>query len=373
MQKLLAKCRRLVGHFKHSALATNGLEEKQKALGFKQPLHLIQEVATRWNSTFHMLQRLALLKQPIRLYLEDSMSERERASFDLTDVQWTMVKCVLNLLEAVDGVTTTLSGEKYSTLSWCLPLLFGLRDMAKFDEHDCMILVSIKKELTRQLNQRYQLENLSMDSAPVLAAALDPRFHKLSFLTDDERSQVHEILVQKASRELACSESSDKSLDAPPVKKKNISVLDRLLGEDIDTSSSSSVEQEVTRYFQQQPIKRKDDPFVWWHGNASYFPHLADLARHYLAIPATSTPSERVFSVAGIVVDKRRCALTAEMINALVFLHKNSSLLNLTSGTPLRRQPPLILQTQAPVDGDDNDSDSDDEVVCTSVDDCNDE
>ena len=83
-----------MGHFKHSALATNGLEEKQKALGFKQPLHLIQEVATRWNSTFHMLQRLALLKQPIRLYLEDSMSERERASFDLTDVQWTMVEVV---------------------------------------------------------------------------------------------------------------------------------------------------------------------------------------------------------------------------------------------------------------------------------------
>ena len=76
MQKLLAKCRRLVGHFKHSALATNGLEEKQKALGFKQPLHLIQEVAT--DGTVHMLQRG--LKQPVRLYLEDSMSERERAS-----------------------------------------------------------------------------------------------------------------------------------------------------------------------------------------------------------------------------------------------------------------------------------------------------
>jgi len=41
MQKLLAKCRRLVGHFKHSALATNGLEEKQKALGFKPTLHLV--------------------------------------------------------------------------------------------------------------------------------------------------------------------------------------------------------------------------------------------------------------------------------------------------------------------------------------------
>ena len=56
---------------------------------------------------------------------------------------------VLNLLEDVDGVTTTLSGEKYSTLSWCLPLLFGLRDMAKFDEHDCMILVRHQERIDK--------------------------------------------------------------------------------------------------------------------------------------------------------------------------------------------------------------------------------
>jgi len=83
---------------------------------------------------------------------------------------------VLNLLEAVDGVTTALSGEKYSTLSWCLPLLFGLRDAAKCDENDCMILVGIKK-LTNQLNERFHLDELEMDSPPVLAAALDPSCH----------------------------------------------------------------------------------------------------------------------------------------------------------------------------------------------------
>ena len=78
MQRLLAKCRYLVGHFKHSALATKGLIKKQKTLGFKKPLRVVQEVATRWNSTFYVMQRLVQLKQPIRLYLEDAMTEEER-------------------------------------------------------------------------------------------------------------------------------------------------------------------------------------------------------------------------------------------------------------------------------------------------------
>ena len=72
MQRLLAKCRHLVGHFKHSALATVSLMKKQKTLGFTK---MLQEVLTSWNSTFYMLQRLVLLKQPIRLYLEDTMTE----------------------------------------------------------------------------------------------------------------------------------------------------------------------------------------------------------------------------------------------------------------------------------------------------------
>ena len=78
--------------------------------------------------------------------------------------------------------------------------------------------------------------------------------------------------------------------------------------------------------------------------NGSRFSHLEPLARRYLAIPATSTPSERVFSVAGIVVDKRRSALTPEMIDALVFLNKNSFPLGLTDRCPTIPKPDLILE-----------------------------
>jgi len=188
----------------------------------------------------------------------------------------------------------------------------------------------------------------------VLAAALDPRFRKLSFLSNAEHSEVHEILVEKASSgDCSCSDTSD----MPTIKNKKLSVLDRLLGEDVDKDKSSNVTEEVALYLQEHPIKRSEDPFACWHGNASRFPHLAVVACCYLAIPATSTPSERVFSVAGIVVDKRHCALTADMINALVFLHKNSSLLGLTNEVPVLPQPKLILQAQDTEDSDDCDDD----------------
>lgn len=62
-----------------------------------------------------------------------------------------------------------------------------------------------------------------------------------------------------------------------------------------------------------------------------------------MTIPATSTPSERVFSVAGIVVDKRRYAFTVEIINALVGVLEQKQL-SLQPGNELPEQsePKLI-------------------------------
>ena len=45
---------KLVGHFKHSALATNALTKRQEQMNITKK-KLIQHCSTRWNSTFHML------------------------------------------------------------------------------------------------------------------------------------------------------------------------------------------------------------------------------------------------------------------------------------------------------------------------------
>ena len=65
------------------------------------------------------------------------------------------------------------------------------------------------------------------------------------------------------------------------------------------------------------------NPLIWWRDNEKYFPRLSQLARKYLYVPATSVPSERVFSVAEHVVNEKRSSLLPENVNMLVFFCAN--------------------------------------------------
>ena len=74
IQKLLTRARKLVGHFHHSALATEALYSHQLAQSNdkgststteQKAVKVTQDVSTRWNSIFYMLQQLVRLKLPV--------------------------------------------------------------------------------------------------------------------------------------------------------------------------------------------------------------------------------------------------------------------------------------------------------------------
>ena len=76
-------------------------------------------------------------------------------------------------------------------------------------------------------------------------------------------------------------------------------------------SVNSLVEQEVARYLASN--RHADDSKLslleWWKKYEYSYPRLSVLAKKYLAIPASSVPSERVFSLAGNIVNKKRSRL----------------------------------------------------------------
>ena len=57
------------------------------------------------------------------------------------------------------------------------------------------------------------------------------------------------------------------------------------------------------------------------HSSSGYVPHLiTQMARDYGAIPATSAPSERVFSVAGNLIAKKRTKISSENVRYVLCL-----------------------------------------------------
>ena len=70
-----------------------------------------------------------------------------------------------------------------------------------------------------------------------------------------------------------------------------------------------------------------DDLPQWWKRQTETFQKLSLLARGILSVPATSAPSERVFSIAGLVVQAKRSSLAPENVNEIIFVHNSGHLL----------------------------------------------
>jgi hypothetical protein len=69
------------------------------------------------------------------------------------------------------------------------------------------------------------------------------------------------------------------------------------------------------------------NPLLWWKSNSTQIPTIAKIARKFLCIPATSAPSERVFSVAGLVISKLRSNLTPENASCIIMLRESKKVI----------------------------------------------
>ena len=69
--------------------------------------------------------------------------------------------------------------------------------------------------------------------------------------------------------------------------------------------------------------KENTNVLTWWKDHKHTFPNLFKLVKVFLHIPATSVPSERIFSLAGYIVCDRRSKILATNVDKTIFLKKN--------------------------------------------------
>ena len=150
----------------------------------------------------------------------------------------------------------------------------------------------------------------------------------LSRFTDNEQQELKQAIVDlmEMYKEFEESETGLCTSSTALVTKrpKKLSALDKLLGEEM-MISEPSLTTEFDKYLAEPPSPRRESPLKWWKENYTRFKVVSYVARRLLCMPAMTTSSERVFSTAGLTVNKLRSCLKPKNVDALIFLNKNIS------------------------------------------------
>jgi hypothetical protein len=120
VQDLLSTARKIVSHFNQSVVAANCLTRMQNKLDCAEHC-LIQDVETRWNSTFYMLNRLIEQRQALSL-----TNAQLNLKTELTQTQWTLAEKVVDVLAPIEEVTRECSKASASA-SLVIPVIYAIR------------------------------------------------------------------------------------------------------------------------------------------------------------------------------------------------------------------------------------------------------
>lgn len=173
------KAKAITTHFRHSAIETKKLNAMETNFGLKQ-LKLKQECPTRWNSRYHMLERLLTVREPVSAILAN-----QTKIANLLPAEWDTAKNIVSVLRPFEQVTSMMSGAKYPTISMIIPILNELKQ-SLFR----LVVDGAPEEigafchtLVDNIDQRWP----AYEHSPLFAAStmIDPRYKDCAFLDTD--------------------------------------------------------------------------------------------------------------------------------------------------------------------------------------------
>ncbi|XP_033933242.1 E3 SUMO-protein ligase ZBED1-like [Pseudochaenichthys georgianus] len=269
----LARCRKLVGHFKHSPSNTEELHKEQTELEQdKEPL--IQDVSTRWNSTLFMISRLLKNQEAVKA----TLAKQKHKLTMLTTAEWDRLQRLETLLKPCRYVTELLGGETYVSCSVVLPALRHLTRTMEVSDDDPAYVVRFKAAFKKDLSQRQDALNHGWLR---VATALDPRFKDLKCLPRGERGGVWtsvEALLQKEP-DRATPEPTEE-----PARKRSF----LLCNSDSESENEEGPNGALGRYRAEPTISETDCSLQWWSTHGPIHSFLPWPASIWAALPLLS-------------------------------------------------------------------------------------
>ena len=316
---------------------------KKSGLNNKLSSSLKQSNDTRWNSVLTLVQSILKTYDEIEKILSDIGQERRLADIDIT-----LLGNLEQFLQPFFDATKALEGDNFPTIHHVYQWYIKLERFTTVRYTDSCFVKFLKKRASCALNEKFQITPTHK-----LALFVNPKFKSMRALKEDEKNEIlciaKQYLVElfptcATASEQGAVDSSPPSenllldhaygMPAGQKKRKTSNIDDEFLDwQDSYCDTANCKVDEITEYveavFDDELTSRfcasdgKFNILEFWSSSTikAKFPSLSKLALGILSIPASSASSERVFSVCGTTISKRRSQLSASTVDALMVVN----------------------------------------------------
>ncbi|MBW0581574.1 hypothetical protein O181_121289 [Austropuccinia psidii MF-1] len=229
---------------------------------------------------------------------------------------------IVGFLEPLYKATNLISGSNYPTISHALPLYIVLMKIIHLPcaRYDVVKIDPAAKAMTMMLSKYLRV---FLTKIPVICATvIDTRF-KLRFLQSHNMTLarfgtsatnlagIFEDQAQKHFRK-DITTSNEPSYNT----SKSTGLFDKMYSSS-NASDANSLDNELTRFVSEPPEPKTTDILLFWKSRQTFFPTLGLMAHKFLSIPATSVPSECVFSGGRKISNYQQASLSPMHIEQL--------------------------------------------------------
>jgi hypothetical protein len=317
---------------------------------------LLCDMPVRWNSTDKMIKTALRMEKPIRaVLLNQEWDQSVRQKLTPSDDDWKCIKEMAIFFNIFRRPTVQAQAELYPTLHNIIPnYLHMLRQLnVQKAQDDKPLLKAAAKAAYKILSEYYKKALATRHS--FVAIICDPRYKLsvLAFMFEAEggaesvaykkgKAHFEHVYSQYNRRAIGLAELERIRLENIAIDVREArSVSPEIEGEEdwrtnplygymeyMATSQSSQASSmqsttELERWLREPCLPADTTPqqlTTYMQSKIYDFPIITQIARDYMAIPATSAPSERVFSLAGNLITKKRTKISSENVRYVLCL-----------------------------------------------------